>query len=169
MPFTAAAAGTGGLTAGGALLGNLAFGSIIAGTAVQAISGRQEDKQAAAIAKINARNLEVKAAQEEAITREEVRELETEKKRQVSRLRVLGGIAGIDLVGTPLLQIEEVVGEFAKEKQFTAKAGRIRSFDLRTQASLERFRGKQIRRASIFRTGTTLLTGAFQAGSLLVA
>jgi hypothetical protein len=168
MPFTAAAAGTGGLTAGSALFGNIAFGSIIGGSIFQTLSQRQADKQAAAIADINAQNLLVKSKQEEQITQEEVGELEEEKKRQISRLRVLGGIAGIDAVGTPLLQVEEIAGQFEEEKKFTAQAGRVRRFDLRTQAGLESFRGKQIRRASPFRTGATLLTGIGTAGSLLL-
>ncbi len=145
----------------------VAAAAIIGGTLLQAKAESKEAKQAQKIANINARNLEVKADQEEEITREEIRDLNKEKRRQISRLRVLGGLAGIDAIGTPLLQAEEIAGEFSREKQFTAKGGRIRSFDLRTEAGLERFRGKQIRRASRFRTGTTIATGAFQAGSLL--
>lgn len=159
---TAATAATAGLFGtGGAFVASQALvsGAIIGGTALAVGAERSESKTARAIAERNAANLRVQAAQEKLVAKEEIKRLGEEKKRRVSRLRVLAARAGVDLVGTPLLLEEEIAGVFEEERRFAGQAGRQRQFGLGFQAVQERARAKGIRRTSRFRTGTTLLTG----------
>jgi len=171
MPFTAAAVAAGGgggaAAATGLTLGaKIAIAASIAGTAVSVIGQRQQSKAAEDAAKANAAALQVQAQQEEAVTKEEISRLETEKKRRTSRLRVLAANAGIDLVGTPLLQEEGIAGEIEEEKQFAGTAGRQRQFGLQSRAVGQKNVARNIRRASPFRTGATILTGVSRTAEL---
>lgn len=144
-----------------------AVGAITGGTIIKAIGEKKEAKTAAKIAERNAAALRVEAEQEGQVSAEEQKRLGAEKLRKSSRLRVLAANAGIDIVGTPLLIAEEVAGEFAEERQSIGQAGRQRRFSLLSRAQQQRARGRNIRSASRFRTGSTLLTGATRAFSLL--
>lgn len=127
---------------------------------------REESKTAQAISKINEQQLRVKAEQETLIAQEEQKRLGEEKKRELSRLRVLAGNAGIDIVGTPLLQSAEVAGEFEAERQFIGQAGRQQRFELESEATIEKARRASKRKISRFRVGSTLLTGAASDAAL---
>ena len=151
--------GTAGAFAIGQTLTTLSTAAIIGGTLSAAGAGRSQAKTAAAIAERNAAQLRVQASQEELVTKEEQKRLGEEKERRVSRLRVLAANAGIDIIGTPLLQLETIGGEFEEERRFIGQAGRQRRFGLEFRASQETSRATGIRRASRFRTGSTLLTG----------
>ena len=145
--------------------GGAAAGATIAGSIIKAQGERQEAKAAKKIADQNAAALRVQAEQETEAGAEEQKQIKAEGEREKSRLRVLAANAGIDIVGTPLLQIEEFASEFERERLFAGQAARQRRFGLEFEAAQETFRGKQIRLASRFRTATTLLTGASSAAS----
>lgn len=166
MPFTAAAAGTAGLTAGQALAANVAVGAIVAGTATSVIGQREAAKTTEQIAEQNAAALRVQGEQETQAAAEEQRRIKKEGERRKSRLRVLAANAGIDLVGTPLLLEEELAGEFEEERIFAGQAGRQRRFGAEFESVQERARGRSIRRISPFRTGTSILTGVTRVASL---
>jgi len=167
-PAVAATAATGGLfgTAGAFSLGT-AISSVagIVGTGMALGAGQASDQAAQDAAKQNAANLRAQAAQEELVAKEEQKGIKEDKKRRSSRLRVLAANAGIDMAGTPLLQAEEIAGVFEEERLLAGQAGRQRGFGLETRARQEIQRGKNIRRAGRFRTGTTLLTGVGQLAS----
>lgn len=159
MPFAAAAAGTGGLTAGGAALANVGFAAVIASTAVQVSAQRQEAKVSKDIADANAARLRVQSEQEAQVAAEEQKTIKEEGKRRQSRFRVLAANAGIDPVGTPLLLSTELAGDFEEERLQAGQEGRQRRFGLESAAALEISRGRNIRTASRFRVGTTIATG----------
>lgn len=142
-------------------------GAIIGGTILKAKAQHEQAKADKAIADANAAQFEVKAEQEEQIAREEQRVITKAGEREKARLRVLAANAGIDLIGTPLLNIAEVGGEVERQRLQAGQAGRGRAFDLRFRGATERARGRNIRLASRFRTGTTLLSGGGQAFSAL--
>ena len=144
----------------------LAAAAIAAGTAIQVIGDREQAKTAKKIADQNAARLRVQAEQEGQVTAEEQKRIKAEGERRKSRLRVLAANAGVDLVGTPLLQLEEVAGEFEEERVFAGQAGRQRQFGLVSRAEQERARGKNVRLAGRFRTGTSILTGVGRIADL---
>ncbi len=165
-PATAGLFGTGGQFSFGVAAKSLSIIASIAGTGL-ALSGQKEGDEAAALtADQNAERLRVQAAQEEVVIREEQKRVVEEGERRKSRLRVLAANAGIDLVGTPLLIEEEIAGVFEEERQFVRQAGRQRRFGLEFAAGQQTTRARNIRRASRFRTGTSLLTGATTIASL---
>ncbi len=161
-PATTGIIGTGGQFSLGVAAKSVATIAIIAGTGL-AISGQKEgDEAAAVIAAQNAERLRVQSVQEGQVVKEEQKRIGEEKKRRVSRLRVLAANAGIDTIGTPLLLEEEIAGVFEEERLFARQAGRQRRFGLEFTAGQQTQRASNIRRASRFRTGTSLLTGVTQ-------
>ena len=159
-PATTGFFGAGGVFTAGATAKTLGLVSTFGGTLFGAGAELEAGDIAAQIAEQNAANLEVQAAQDRLVVKEEQKRLGEQKKRSVSRLRLLAANAGIDLVGTPLLQAETIAGEFEEERQFIGQGGRQRRFGLEFRAGQERLRGRVAQRTSRFRAGTTLLTGA---------
>ncbi len=157
---TAGLVGTAGALSLGTTLATAGVAASIAGTVFAVGAEREAGKTAKQVAEQNAANLKVQADQERLVVKEEQKRLGEEKERRVSRLRILAANAGIDLVGTPLLQAETIAGEFEEERQFIGQAGRQRRFGLEFRAGQQRLRGRAARRTSRFRVGSTLLTGA---------
>lgn len=159
-PATTGLFGTAGQFTLAATAKTLATAAVIGGTVLGVGAEREAGDIAKTLAERNAAQLRIEAAQEKLVVREEQKRLGEEKERRLSRLRVLAANAGIDLVGTPLLQSVTVAGRFEEERQFIGQAGRQRRFGLRTRAGTETFRGQAAQRGSRFRAGTSLLTGA---------
>lgn len=150
----------------------IALAATVAGTVISAVGQLQAGQAAAQAGELNAQSAEAdaraakdRAALDEARSRRETR-------RFVATQRARFGAAGVTFTGTPLLVIEDTVREAELDALTIRFGGETEAARLRRQAALDRFEGKQAKRSSFFRAGTTLLTGgvsAAQQGKSLLA
>jgi len=124
----------------------------MAGTALSAFGQYQQGQAQAAASEYNAEAAEQKGKYEESQARLRLRHL-------LGTQRALYGKAGVDITsGSPLLVMAD-----------TAAKGEMEALNIRrgyqTEAGLDRFYGKQYKRAGLIGGASSFLTGLGQAGT----
>lgn len=132
-----------------------AFGSIQEGRLAKA-QGDTANK----LAQYNARMLE-----REGESREEAAKLEEERVARQQHL-VIGrqlaqmGKSGIGITGSSLDSLADTVYQFALDRALTLRSGIYQSQNLRSQAVIQRSRGKYAKKAGRFQFGQSILSAA---------
>jgi len=139
----------------------------LAGAGVSAVSAIQQGKVAKQAAEFNAALAGQEAESigdtqefEERETRVEGRKL---RARQLLQFASGGVVPG---VGTPLLVGEETAQDVEKDIGFQRFGFGLQRRQALSRQQLEKRKGKAATRASRFQAGSSLLTGAFRAGSV---
>lgn len=157
---TATSAGVlSGITASLPSLSTLAGVAGLAGTALSAASQWDAGNAAETIGKINAAN-----ATEEAKARVEAAKAETFKlSRQSNQMageqRAAFGATGFSIEGSPLEVMANTAREYERDMLYTGYAGAVGANQKMNEANLAIWQGKQQKKASLWGSGTTLLTG----------
>ncbi len=162
MPFTAAAAGTAGLTAGGALAANIAVTAAVLGAVSSANVASQQAKNQSAIAEANAEQSTEEARLRKVAGQEKQRILLEERRRILSSNRARFGKSGVVFEGSPLIVQQEAARNLtnnAATEAFNTELG-IRGAEREAQISL--LRGKSARTTGKLRAGQALFTGGTQ-------
>ena len=127
------------------------LGVSIAGTALSAVGQYRAGQAASAAHEYSAGIIERRSAQEEELSRERLSKL-------MASQRALYAKAGVDISsGSPLLVLAETAAEGEKEALAIRRGGK-------EEATLERYYGKQAKRAGKIGAFSTFLTGMGQAG-----
>lgn len=134
----------------------------IAGTAISAGGALVEGQQQAQMADYQARAYEQQAqADQQAATFEQAQERHKQELLQ-SQARAAVGASGVAIAGSPT----EVLAANARQNQLDLKAiqygSELRQNGLNTQAAISRFSGKQAVGASIFKAGSSFVSGISQ-------
>ena len=130
----------------------IAIGALAAGTIAQGRAAKkQADFQAAVAAQQGERAQQVAAVRE--------RDFRKRTSAQIASVRAAKG----DIQGSELLALEDFVSEAEVGALTLRQSGEVQQTRLAQQASLLRFSGKSAQRASLFRAGAQVLSGAGQA------
>ena len=164
-----AAAGAGAVAAATATAGLttaqvIGLGLVAGGTLLSGYSQYQQGKYEEGVAKANAKYEQFKA--EDALRRGDVEE--SRHRLQVRRLlgtqRARQGASGVDInSGSPLAVALDTVSLGEMDAMTIRNNAAREAFGYRVQAENELARGKQARRQSRFKIGSTLLTGGADA------
>jgi hypothetical protein len=136
---------------------------VVSGAMARSESGRAQQDAAnynAAVAMQNAQ-----AARDAAAA-----DADTQRRLNASRLgKLTTGILkqGVELEGTPLLLLDEEVGQGALEVAKIQQKGAINAANYTNQANQQTFAGQQARSSADTMAGSTLLTGLVGAGGTL--
>lgn len=93
-----------------------------------------------------------KAEFDETMHREKVRKL-------LSSQRAAYGAAGVDMAGSPLLVLEDTAAQGELEAKTIKHGGEVEASQKLNQAEIYETQGKNARSASIWKAGTSLLSG----------
>ena len=155
LPAILPALGLGGATAGG-----LATAAGIGGGLLSGIGAIQQGRATSRQARGQANVLEQQAAREREIAQASEGDFRTGQSRAAATRRALFGATGGDIsTGSARLVTEDISREVEQQAARIRQGGELRSSRLTQQAGLERARGRQARRAGVFRGGANLLTG----------
>ena len=122
-------------------------------------SGQQQRKAAsysADVAEQAARAARERAAYDEEMHRERIR-------KTLSTIRSLYGKSGVDMVGTPLLALEETAAQGEMDALAIRYGGDVAAAQKRSEAALYKMQGRTAQTSSYFQAGSTLLQGAGSA------
>lgn len=131
----------------------------VVGTAGSLYAGAETRKAAEYSAKVGeqaAETARMKAAYDEELHRERVR-------KTLSTMRALYGKSGVDITGSPLLELSESAGQGELDALAIRYGGDVEAARQRSSATLTRMQGKAAQTASYFQAGSTLLSGAGSA------
>jgi hypothetical protein len=145
------------------LIGTLALGG--ASSAMGALGARREGQEAAAAANANASAEEINAAvaRKEAGLREQQQRAQT--RRILSRGRALQGASGLAMSGS-FLDVAAANAEQGELDALTLRyGGQIEEARSKSQARLDRARGKHARQAGNLNAFTSILGGASRLSS----
>ena len=121
------------------------------------VAGGQAEKNMAdynaRVAEQGAQAATDRAAYDETAHRAEIR-------RILSKQRAAYGRSGVDVSGSPLLVLEDTAMEGELDAMAIRYGGEVEAARKKSEASLLRQQGRNIRTASYFQAGSTLLTGA---------
>ncbi len=139
----------------------------VGGGIVSATSAIQQGKIAAGAAKFNEELAQREAESIETTQEFEERDLRVEgrklRARQLLQFAQGGVVPG---TGTPLLVGEETALDVERDIQRQRFGFGFQKSKARSRGRLEKFKGKAATRASRLQAGSSLLTGAFRAGSV---
>ena len=139
----------------------------VGGGIVSATSAIQQGKIAAGAAKFNEELAQREVESIETTQEFEERDLRVEgrklRARQLLQFAQGGVVPG---TGTPLLVGEETALDVERDIQRQRFGFGLQKSRARSRGRLEKFKGKAATRASRFQAGSSLLTGAFRAGSV---
>lgn len=145
------------ITTGTALLLSAAFGA--AGAISQ---GQSAKKQADFQARVN----EEQAARERLVSAQEERDFRKQQESILSQRRAAMGKSGVSQgTGSPLLAASDFSSEAELQALRIRSGGQTRSTRLEQQADLFRMGGKSAQRQGFARAGSSLLSGAIDAGA----
>lgn len=171
MPFTAAALATsvasGAPIVGGSLVlpglsaGMLAADIGLTGAGLSAYGTYQQGQYAEDIAKYNAKVYADEAASAEKAGEYETREERIEKRRLLARQLVsFAGGGVVPGTGTPLKIMSATGAEMERDIGLTQYEYGLAGSRARSKARYARYIGKTRKRAAMWQTGTTVMTGA---------
>jgi hypothetical protein len=123
---------------------------------VGAISQGRQEKNAAEYNAAVARNNAIAARQQAAANAEAQGR---EARRRIGSARAGYGASGVALEGSPLDIIEQSALEAELDRQNILYAGDLKASGFESTATLEESRGKSAMTGSIFKAGSSLLTG----------
>ena len=93
-----------------------------------------------------------KAAYDEEMHRERVRKL-------ISSQRAAYGASGVDIEGSPLLLLEDTAAQGEMDALAIRYGGEVEASQKRSQAELYELQGKNAKKASYYKAGSSLLSG----------
>lgn len=132
----------------------------LGGIGLQAFGSIQQGRAARAEAEETARKAEQNAAYRKRKTEFDMLRAGREARRGIGRLRAQQSLTGARLdVGAPVAAAAEQWGESMLNQWLIGEEGRIETERWLNEADLARTRGRAAERASLFQTGTSLLTG----------
>lgn len=139
----------------------LAAAGIVTGVLGNLSAGRAQRDQADYQAEI----AQQQAGYERAASESEADEFLRSQRRLLATARARRGGSGVDLTsGSPLLVDEDTIDEIAFQTARIRHGGEVQATRLEQGAQLRRAQGKAAQRASYFRAGSSLLTGASEFG-----
>jgi hypothetical protein len=106
----------------------------------------------AAVARQSAQASVDKAAYDEEMHRERVRKL-------ISSQRAAYGASGVDIEGSPLLLLEDTAAQGEMDALAIRYGGEVEASQKRSQAELYELQGKNAKKASYYKAGSSLLSG----------
>jgi hypothetical protein len=131
-------------------------------SAIGAIQQGQDAKKAAnynaAVAEQDAIAAQNKAKYDEGLHRERIKAL-------LSKQRAIIGASGADMSGSPLLATIDTIEKGELDALAIRQGGEIESRRYKNQAASSRLEGKSASRASMYKAGSTLLSGASSVAS----
>lgn len=165
MPFAAAIGtwlGASSATAASTGVAAYAIGTTAVGMGMQASAQHQAGK---AKGKWQEYNAAISEREAEATKEAAIHEEKAHRKagaRHKARMRALYGKANLSIEPgtTPYLTLEETAGEIEKDAFMIRRGGILGEKRFRSQAGIERSKGKFARRAGRWRSGATLLSGS---------
>lgn len=143
----------------------IATAATIAGTAMSAITAIQQGQMAQQAAEQNAALLEQEAEAKRFAGEVAGREKRKEGREAVERGRAHGG-GIVPGTGTLGLLAEETAAEFERDARYIQAGYGMEAEQSLSRARLEKYRGGAARRASLWRMGSTIATGAYNVADI---
>lgn len=129
-------------------------------TALQAFSAIQQGRQVAQNAAFDAQQLEQQAQRDREISAQEADEFERDESRRRATARALSAGSGVTMEGSPLAVLGDLAGEAEFQRRRILAGGEQAATRAENQALVRRAQGRNARRGSFLRAGSSLLTGA---------
>ena len=139
------------------------WGFMAAGMGLNMFGGIMQGQAQRRTASYNARLLQQRAAQVEAVSEVEQTEMRKQKRRTAGAQRAAYGKSGAMITsGTPLLVMAEQASEMERDILEQKRNRLIEAQGLRHQAAMTHYQGRMASRASMFGASGTLLGGLSQ-------
>lgn len=135
-------------------------------TVIGAAGSIAQGQQAQAAAEANARALEQQAEAERKAAGYEIMQQDRQNRLATSAARAQVGASGVGFQGSPSEALLANVGQQQLDLEAIRYGSTIKQNNLRDQAAISRFQGKQAKTASFINAGGTLISGASQAVKL---
>lgn len=141
-------------------------GAAVLGTVVSAIGAIKQGNAAKNQADAQAQVQRQQAASERAKAQLEASDFRKKSSAVAARNRAAQGASGLQIgTGSSLLAEEDFAAEADIQQKRIQLGGAIRGSRLENQARLTQAAGKSAKTASLFRAGSTVLSGVSRAGS----
>lgn len=134
----------------------------VVGTAISAGGSIMQGQQQAALAEAQAGAYEQQAGADRRAASYEITQEQRRQAQAMAAARAQVATSGVTAAGSPTEALSYQAGEFQMDLEAIKYGSQLRQNNLKTQADISRFQGKQAKTASFINAGSNFISGISQ-------